>query len=294
MSDVTLTANGSSVTLHGDGDWQGSGIALTGLTGWYATPDPKITVTARGQGDGGHDLAESDILYSARVVTIGYRVIAGTRQEALDLLAQLDRAVHGLVTCRVTDQGQDTQCVGGYYSRSLEQKIQNPLWQNLSGDITLVFERPERVTAEARRIQLTAQHVSMAGGGLDYGTNRHGLRYPLSYGLKAEGSGTNVGVLTNQGSSRAYPVFTVNGPMPDGVRLDFPGLQQSIHCTQPVSDVPLVLDTRTRTASIGGQDVSRTLDERGFPTVPADGSINVVLSSLGGGFVDCAIQDTYM
>lgn len=294
MSDVTLTANGSSVTLHGDGDWQGSGIALTGLTGWYATPDPKITVTARGQGDGGHDLAESDILYSARVVTIGYRVIAGTRQEALDLLAQLDRAVHGLVTCRVTDQGQDTQCVGGCYSRSLEQKIQNPLWQNLSGDITLVFERPERVTAEARRIQLTAQHVSMAGGGLDYGTNRHGLRYPLSYGLKAEGSGTNVGVLTNQGSSRAYPVFTVNGPMPDGVRLDFPGLQQSIHCTQPVSDVPLVLDTRTRTASIGGQDVSRTLDERGFPTVPADGSINVVLSSLGGGFVDCAIQDTYM
>lgn len=294
MSDVTLTANGSSVTLHGDGDWQGSGIALTGLTGWYATPDPKITVTARGQGDGGHDLVESDILYSARVVTIGYRVIAGTRQEALDLLAQLDRAVHGLVTCRVTDQGQDTQCVGGYYSRSLEQRIQNPLWQNLSGDITLVFERPERVTAEARRIQLTAQHVSMAGGGLDYGTNRHGLRYPLSYGLKAEGSGTNVGVLTNQGSSRAYPVFTVNGPMPDGVRLDFPGLQQSIHCTQPVSDVPLVLDTRTRTASIGGQDVSRTLDERGFPTVPADGSINVVLSSLGGGFVDCAIQDTYM
>lgn len=294
MSDVTLTANGSSVTLHGDGDWQGSGIALTGLTGWYATPDPKITVTARGQGDGGHDLAESDILYSARVVTIGYRVIAGTRQEALDLLAQLDRAVHGLVTCRVTDQGQDTQCVGGYYSRSLEQKIQNPLWQNLSGDITLVFERPERVTAEARRIQLTAQHVSMAGGGLNYGTNRHGLRYPLSYGLKAEGSGTNVGVLTNQGSSRAYPVFTVNGPMPDGVRLDFPGLQQSIHCTQPVNDVPLVLDTRTRTASIGGQDVSRTLDERGFPTVPADGSINVVLSSLGGGFVDCAIHDTYM
>lgn len=294
MSDVTLTANGSSVTLHGDGDWQGPGIALTGIAGWYQTPDPKITVTARGQGDGGHDIAESDILYAARVVTVGYRVIAGDRQEALGLLAQLDRAVHGLVACRVTDQGQDTQCVGGYYSRSLEQKIQNPLWQNLSGDITLVFERPERVTAEARRIQLTAQHVSMAGGGLDYSTNHTGLRYPLSYGLKAEGAGTNVGVLTNQGSSRAYPVFIVNGPMPDGVRLDFPGLQQSIHCTQPVQDVPLVLDSRTRTASIGGQDVSRTLEERGFPTVPPDRSINVVLSSLGGGFVDCAVRDTYM
>lgn len=50
MSDVTLTANGSSVTLHGDGDWQGPGIALTGIAGWYQTPDPKITVTVRGQG----------------------------------------------------------------------------------------------------------------------------------------------------------------------------------------------------------------------------------------------------
>jgi hypothetical protein len=95
---------------------------LTGIAGWYATPDPKITVTSRGQGDGGHDIAASDILYSARVVTISYRVLAGDRHEALDLLAQLDRAVHGLVTCRVTDQGQDTQCVGGYYSRSLSRK----------------------------------------------------------------------------------------------------------------------------------------------------------------------------
>ena len=76
MSDVTLTANGSSVTLHGDGDFQGPGIALTGIAGWYQTPDLKITVTARGQGDGGHDIAASDILYAARVVTVGYRVLA--------------------------------------------------------------------------------------------------------------------------------------------------------------------------------------------------------------------------
>lgn len=34
MSDVMLTTNGASVTLHG-GDFDGSGIALTGLSGWY-------------------------------------------------------------------------------------------------------------------------------------------------------------------------------------------------------------------------------------------------------------------
>lgn len=294
MSDVTLTANGASVILHGDGEYQGPGIALTGIAGWYATPDPKITVTSRGQGDGGHDIAASDILYSARVVTISYRVLAGDRHEALDLLAQLDRAVHGLVTCRVTDQGQDTQCVGGYYSRSLEQKIQNPLWQNLSGDITLVFERPERLSVNGYTVQISAMHVAGGNVGLKYGDNwRNGLKYPLNYGLTLDGVGSNVALLTNSGSSRAYPTFVVHGPM-DGVRLDFPGTQQSIVCGQTVRDVPLVLDCRSRTAELGGQDVSRQLSQRGFPTIPPGGSIRVVLSSLGNGFVDCTAHDTYM
>lgn len=62
MSDVILTANDSSITLHG-GQFDGSGIALTGLSGWYATPDAKVTVTSRGQGDGGHDIVSDDIMY---------------------------------------------------------------------------------------------------------------------------------------------------------------------------------------------------------------------------------------
>ena len=92
-----------------------------------------------------------------------------------------------------------------------------------------------------------------------------GLAYPLNYGLKL-----------------------------DGVRLDFPGTQQSIVCDQTVRDVPLVLDCRSRTAQLGGQDVSRQLEQRGFPTIPAGGSLRVTLSNLGTGFVDCSVRDTYM
>lgn len=62
----------------------------------------------------------------------------------------------------------------------------------------------------------------------------------------------NVCTLTNNGSSRAYPVFTVQGPWPSGVQLTFPGLGMSLDYAESVGNVPLVLDSRSRTASIGG------------------------------------------
>ena len=292
MSDVILTADGESVTLHG-GAFAGHGIALTGLSGWYQTPDAKVTVTSRGQGDGGHDIVADNVMYDARVVTVGYRIIAGSdREEALRQLALLDKLVHRLVTCRVIDDGQDTCCSGGYYVRSLEQKIQNPLWQNLSGDITLVFERPERLSTTAQRCQLLPS-IESDRVGLSYGPAARGLAYPLSYGMAAVDA-RNVCTLMNNGSSRAYPVFTVQGPWPDGVQLPFPGLDMSLDYAQAVGSVPLVLDSRSRTASIGGLDVSRNLRQRGFPTVPPGGSTAVNLQSVGDGYVTVECRDTYM
>lgn len=292
MSDVILTADGESVTLHG-GAFAGHGIALTGLSGWYQTPDAKVTVTSRGQGDGGHDIVADNVMYDARVVTVGYRIIAGSdREEALRQLALLDKLVHRLVTCRVIDDGQDTCCSGGYYVRSLEQKIQNPLWQNLSGDITLVFERPERLSTTAQRCQLLPP-IESDRVGLSYGSAARGLAYPLSYGAAAVDA-RNVCTLVNNGSSRAYPVFTVQGPWPDGVQLTFPGLDMSLDYSQAVGSVPLVLDSRSRTASIGGLDVSRNLRQRGFPTVPPGGSTAVNLQSVGDGYVTVECRDTYM
>ena len=292
MSDVILTADGESVTLHG-GAFAGHGLALTGLSGWYQTPDAKVTVTSRGQGDGGHDIVADNVMYDARVVTVGYRIIAGSdREEALRQLALLDKLVHRLVTCRVIDDGQDTCCSGGYYVRSLEQKIQNPLWQNLSGDITLVFERPERLSTTAQRCQLLPS-IESDRVGLSYGPAARGLASPLSYGMAAVDA-RNVCTLMNNGSSRAYPVFTVQGPWPDGVQLTFPGLDMSLDYAQAVGSVPLVLDSRSRTASIGGLDVSRNLRQRGFPTVPPGGSTAVNLQSVGDGYVTVECRDTYM
>lgn len=293
MSDVMLTANGASVTLHG-GDFDGSGIALTGLSGWYQTPSPKITVTSRGQGDGGHDIAADDIMYEARVVTVGYRIIAGAdRGEALRHLSLLDRLVHGLVTCRVIDEGQDTYCSGGYYVRSLEQKIQNPLWQNLSGDITIVFERPERLSTLAHSGEARASVVQ--AGGLSYGTGNAGLAYPLSYGVVSDGA--TVMRLPNQGTSRAYPTYALNGEWPNGctLRLACDGLGSTLAFNHAIhTGTPVLLDTRSRTATMGGVDVTSGLSRRGWMTIPAGSALTVNLATPGSGWVTCESHDTYM
>lgn len=291
MSDVILTADGESVTLHG-GTFDGHGIALTGLSGWYQTPSPKVTVTSRGQGDGGHDIAADDIMYDARVVTVGYRIIAGAdRGEALRQLSLLDRLVHGLVTCRVIDEGQDTYCSGGYYVRSLDQKIQNPLWQNLSGDITIVFERPERLSSQPQKVQIWPQADSGLGG-LRYGGKATGLQYPVQYGVEVSDS-RNACVLHNDGTSRAYPIFQATGPFPDGVAVAFQD-GSSLSYSQPVGVTPLILDSRSHSATIGGVDVSRGLIARGFPVIEPGGSLGVTLQSSGSGWVTCVTHDAYM
>lgn len=291
MSDVMLTANGASATLRG-GDFDGSGIALTGLSGWYQTPSSKVTVVSRGQGDGGHDIAADDIMYDARVVTVGYRIIAGAdRGEALRQLSLLDRLVHGLVTCRVIDEGQDTYCSGGYYVRSLDQKIQNPLWQNLSGDITIVFERPERLSSQPQKVQIWPQADSGLGG-LRYGGKATGLQYPVQYGVEVSDS-RNACVLHNDGTSRAYPIFQATGPFPDGVAVAFQD-GSSLSYSQPVGVTPLILDSRSHSATIGGVDVSRGLIARGFPVIEPGGSLGVTLQSSGSGWVTCVTHDAYM
>lgn len=233
-------------------------------------------------------------MYDARVVTVGYRIIAGAdRGEALRQLSLLDHLVHGLVTCRVIDGGQDTYCSGGYYVRSLEQKIQNPLWQNLSGDITLVFERPERLSTLAHSGEARASVVQ--AGGLSYGAANAGLAYPLSYGAVSDGA--TIMRLPNNGTSRAYPTYTLCGDWPSGctLRLACDGRASTLAFGEAIhTGTPVLLDTRSRTATMGGVDVTAKLSQRGWMTIPSGKALTVNLATPGSGWVTCESHDTYM
>lgn len=267
-------------------------IGEDGIEGWFESPDDKTVMSERGQGDGAHDVWASDILYSARVVTLHFIVSAHGRQGVVRLLNRVRRVcAHSKVRVRLYDGGYDCYTTGRATVKASAKYARDGWLDDCT--ITVTCERPEILSMDECTCQLSAMHVSGGNIGLRYSDNRTGLQYPLDYGLKLDGVGSNVGLLYNNGTSRAYPVFVVHGPM-DGVRLDFPGTQQSIVCGQTVRDVPLVLDCRSRTAQLGGQDVSRQLSQRGFPTIPAGGSLRAVLSNLGNGFVDCSVHDTYM
>lgn len=284
-----LSADGvPTVRFEGSQSLQCLGISKNGIEGWDSTPAAKVTVTERGQGDGGHDIAAGDILYASRTVSLHFNAVGLDREGLVSQLDALRRMVHRPVRLRVVDTA-DTYCDGGYLSLNIDAKRHESWTEECTA--TIVFERPERLSTRAYDVQLTPREYEH-GMGLSYGDKGNGLAYDLDYG--ALSTMPNTGILRNHGTSRAYPTYKVTGPFPHGVRLDFPALGTSIECTQPVSDVPLILDTRTRSASIDRLDVSRTLTQRDWPTIPPGGGLDVTLATIGTGWVDCISHDTYM
>ncbi len=277
----TYRFNGTQGTASADGLF----ITEDGVEGWYDTPALKTSVTARGSGDGAHDVPDSDICYGTRTVTVHAAAVGAQREQTVVNLMQASLAAHNTVTFRMVDGGQDAQ-VSGHVSMSVEK------WHERYTLFTLniVCARPERLSANILRFQLFP--ASTGDNGLRYGDNKLGLQYPLTYGTAATDA-RNVGTIVNNGTSRAYPVFAVNGVF-SSVQLMFPGTDLSLDYAQPVGATPLVLDCRSRTATMGGLDVSRNLRSRGFPTVEPDGSLSVNLQSAGTGWITVESHDTYM
>ena len=323
MSIVTLSAPGVQDAVI-DGSASAHGMVLRGLSGWLGSPAAKVDLTERLWGDGAHDVQDAQILYSARTVTIEYRLLADTphdRGQVLDMQANLRTFLHRTVRVRVQDNAHDLYCEGYVDSVDTEQATQNVNWQYLTGQIVIVCPRPELLSSLERGCQLQCASLENGSGGLSYYPQDdflatawlgepnnsvsvlfdtlegdEGIHYPLTYYLDDDdAAASNTGVVINDGSSRAYPVFRVHGHMPDGVDLEFPGTGLRLHCSLPVyAGSELILDSRTRTASVNGVDVSETLISRGFPTVPPQGGLSLLLRTVGGGWVDVESHDTYI
>ena len=264
----------------------GLGITTEGVEGWRSTPEAKVTLTERASGNGAHDIAPSEILYSARTVTIHWVALAEQHDAVIASLNLLLSAAGQMVRLRVVDGADDTYA-NGYVTVSSDAA-----WHEgrMVGTMTVVCPRPERLSRLSTDVQVYP--VSSTSGGLFYGDKGLGLVYPLSYGATA-GSPQSVALLRNHGTATAYPVITVTGPMPDGVLL-VGSDGRSVQWSGSVGMVPLVLDCRTQTASMGGVDASRLLTRRGFPLVPAGGSLSVQLMTPGDGWAIISVHDTYM
>ena len=132
-------------------------------------------------------------------------------------------------------------------------------------------------------------------GGLSYGAANGGLAYPLQYGVVSDGA--TVMRLPNQGTSRAYPTYVLNGEWPQGctLRLACDGRASTLAFGEAIhTGTPVLLDTRSRTATMGGVDVTAKMSQRGWMTIPAGKALTVNLATPGGGWVTCSSHDTYI
>ncbi|MFT8640086.1 hypothetical protein [Bifidobacterium sp.] len=259
------------------------GIAKSGVEGWLSTPELKTTLTERASGNGAQDVSDSDILYSSRTISLHWVAMGGSRDEVLTAATKVLSTGGQTVRLRVVEASQDT------YVQGYTQPAMDATWFEgvITGTLTIVCPRPERLAWLPLQTQLFP--VSVMQGGLQYNSGK-GMKYPLSYGTA--GSSSSLALLLNQGSSKAYPVLTVTGSFPSGVQIQWGG--NALQYDGAIGAVPLILDSRSQTASMGGVDVSRNLSRRDFPTVPSGGSVSLRLMSAGTGWVTAVCRDTYI
>lgn len=278
---TTIMLSGAESTPSPDRLW----IDDKGISGWWSTPTSKVGSTERQNGNGAHDVDPNNINYSARTVTMLWAAETPNRASTLVARNKILASAGKMATLRVVDANEDT-FITGY----TEVKADDD-WSETyaSGTLTIVSERSERFGSVLQQVQMFP--ASAGRGGLSFGASGAGLVFPLSFGFAGDVPQNTV-TLTNAGTATAFPVLTVTGPFPDGVDIDCG--DRSLVYAQPIGAVPLVLDSRTRTAMVGGQDASRPLVTRGFPVIPAGGSIGLSLQSAGGGFVTATTRDTFI
>lgn len=283
FGDTTLRLDGLGAEYPRDGLM----VTSDAVGGWWDSPDLKVTQTERVTGDGAHDVPESQVLYAARTVQMSLAAVGAAR---LDVLAAMDRlraCMGRVVTLRVVDETSDTW-VTGHASLSVDAKGKwDPHYQ--SAILTIVCPRPERLsTAVSRGVMLPGSTSVSQGLVYDAGV----LRWPLCYG--ASGASASTCTVTNAGTHPATPVITASGDMPQGLTLTDVATGAQLAYGQPVRWQPLVLDCRTRTATVAGVDVTRGMTARSWPTVPAGGSLTLALDAAGTGQVEVTCHDTYI
>lgn len=291
-----LSFGGTTLHLSGsadDGIPDGLGIAKEGIEGLLSSPALKVTATERSYGNGGHDVAESDVQYAARTLSVHFLAMGNGRSDAMAHLNALAASTGRVVRLRVVDAQRDVYCVG-YCQRDVEAT-----WSDgkLTGTLTIVCQRPEILSWSASESQLFP--VSRVSGGLSYGPEGKGLSYGpdgrgLSYGVSVAEE-RNLVIVGNRGTTVSYPTITVTGPFPNGVEIQT-GVGGVIRYTGAIGMVPLVLqcDPRSMAASMGGVDMGRYLTGRDLPAIPAGGSMSLRLMSAGSGWVTVTVRDTYL
>lgn len=326
---MVISADGADdVTLHGGMGGTGRIVVSGEVKGWYGHPDLKVSTSARSMADGNHDVEDASVLYGPRTLTIPVTAMAETRADAIELAQTIDAMGHRVVDVRLVEDGaasdvaqvdgmavdgdvlsldavsvpaggggHDTWCSGYLRTEWDDRHTQDGI---LVGSVTVVCPDPHRYSTLAHVGYMTPTVRGL--GGLEFGPKLSGLGgtvaagvlgWPLTYG-PAAGDASSVCTLPNLGTGVAYPTIAASGSMPGGFAVTDRATGAQVAYGAPVGSQPVVIDCRTRTASVNGVDVTRYLTRRRFPRIQPGGSVSLVLTADGTGGVAVEARDTYI
>lgn len=286
MSDyyIQLISDTSTLTIDAH---SGSFVASTreALDGWYSTPDEKVESTERQSGHGAFAITDDMVLYSARSVTIDLLALGYSRAEVVGLMEQVQRFAGKVFRVRVVDGGRDTYAEG-----YLATEWDAVRWGNVAtAALTIVCPDPRRYATEGTQAFLSP--MTGADGGFMFDIDS-GVVLSQPFQWAGDTEGGNVAVIENNGTTTAYPTLTVGGYWPNGVIINTDSGQLSYGVRLYYQN--LVLDSKSRTASINGVDVTRNLVSRDFPAVEPGETLRLSCNSAGTGGITVSIRDTYI
>lgn len=279
---VTIDGGGGAVRLGPPGG--APGLHASGLAGWYGTPDGKWDLTERQLGDGAFAIEPSQVAYSSRTVTVDGYALGRTRAEALSSLAPLGAMAHRLVSIAVDDGVAETYATGAL-TAEVGKGVRGGA---VTFTLTIVCPDPRRYGTDT--LSATLVPGGNADGGLDLTEER--LAWPLAWGESA--ASHSVATMHNAGTAVAYPTISIRGNIRD-VAIAEPATGRELSISGYIGWQPIVLDCLSRTASIGGVDVTRRLGRRDFPSIAPGGDTTLALMCSGtNGSVSIEWHDTYI
>jgi len=280
-----VSAGGRTVHIASEGVPDGPSLFAEKLKGWWSTPQAKVSMTELSQGDGSHAISDPDVLYSSRTVTLDVIARGRRRSEVQEAIEALLWMAHRIVTLRVADASSDTYARGYIEVESGSGKA---LGHREELSVTIVCPDPRRYGTET--LSATLVPGGNSDGGLDLTEER--LTWPLAWGESA--ASHSVATLHNAGTSTAYPTISIRGDISD-VTIAEPATGRELSISGYIGWNPIVLDCLSRTASIGGVDVTRRLGRRDFPSIAPGGDTTLALMCSGtNGSVSVEWHDTYI
>lgn len=236
------------VTLASDGE---GGIGFTKITGWYDLPSDRGGGDARPGFHGAY--GRTHLLREQAAISVEGAIWAHDRAELERLRHMLLQAWAGLVLMRVADET-------GVWERAIEidtVAFSDPKAAALGMVFTVDAVAPDPVRY---RDALVAGPLGLqkSVGGLSFPA-----RFPWSFGQLV--GDTELEVL-NPGAVPMFPVLRLSGGFSRATVTDqVSGRVLSFGAVPRGSEV--VIDTRSRRASVGGLDQSRRIERRGWPVI---------------------------